>query len=301
MYIGGITLTAPLDFTSDHVGNPFTCNEVKLVSVPDMNYLSTDHKHSDGMLCLGRGEVYVRGPNIFLGYYKNPEETSAILDYGELPSHASSHLRSHKDAWLRTGDIGLFTINNQLKLIDRRKNMFKLSQGEYIAIEKLEQIYSGACAMISQLYIHGESNESKLIGVIVLDLDMCKQWLREHPLLPPSPGNKYPIQSSHSITDMKSLQLYIPTIESEILKQFLIVAKQSKLNTYEYIQYVHIDTTSVYIPWSVENDLLTPTMKMKRNKIRDVYLSHIMNIYKSMKTTNNTANGSTSNTFRSKL
>ena len=141
VYTGGITLTAQEDYSSGHVGNPFTCNEVKLVSVPYMNYLCTDSRHSTGESCLGRGEVYVRGPNVFQGYYKDPKETSAILQY---PSSGDGSTLP-RDPWLRTGDIGLFTVNNQLRLIDRRKNMLKLAQGEYIAVEKLEQKYSGAC------------------------------------------------------------------------------------------------------------------------------------------------------------
>ena len=64
----------------------------------------------------------IGGTNIFKGYYKQPELTAAALT---------------KDGWLRTGDIGKLNKNGTLSIIDRRKNMFKLSQGEYVAAEAL--------------------------------------------------------------------------------------------------------------------------------------------------------------------
>ena len=81
-----------------------------------MNYLSKNNQ----------GEVLIKGPIVTSGYFRNKELTEEIL----------------KDGWLHTGDIGQILSGNQLKLIDRKKNLFKLSQGEYIAPEKLENVYS---------------------------------------------------------------------------------------------------------------------------------------------------------------
>jgi len=136
---GGACITDRTDREFGKVGPPLPCNEVVLVSVPDMNYLVEN----------GHGEVWLRGNNISSGYYKDEQKTKEDFD---------------ENGWFHTGDIGHWNEDGTLSIIDRKKNIFKLSQGEYIVAELLEGIYNKN-KYTTQLWIYGSSNESTLIAV----------------------------------------------------------------------------------------------------------------------------------------
>lgn len=112
------TLTGLYDPTSGHVGGPIGSIKIRLRDIPEMEYFSTDENP--------RGEVCFKGPSVFRGYYKAPDKTAEAFD---------------EEGWLKSGDVGMVLPNGAIKIIDRAKNIFKLSQGEYIAPEKLENVY----------------------------------------------------------------------------------------------------------------------------------------------------------------
>lgn len=91
------------------VGVPVPCSEIKLVDVPDLNYSVKNNPP--------QGEIYLRGPSITKGYYKRDDLTKETIS---------------EDGWLMTGDIGQFNPDGTLSIIDRKKNLVKLSGGEYI-------------------------------------------------------------------------------------------------------------------------------------------------------------------------
>ncbi len=98
-----MTFTFPFDTDVGHVGTVLPCAHIKLRDVPDMNYFAGN----------GEGEVCFKGPCMTQGYYKNPEKTAELFD---------------EDGWVRTGDVGKWLPNGTLKIIGRKKNIFKLSQ-----------------------------------------------------------------------------------------------------------------------------------------------------------------------------
>ncbi|KAK3027237.1 hypothetical protein RJ639_041655, partial [Escallonia herrerae] len=141
------------DTLSGHVGSPIPSCEVKLVDVPEMNYTSEDHPYP-------RGEICIRGPIVFQGYYKDDVQTREAVD---------------EDGWLHSGDIGLWSPGGRLKIIDRKKNIFKLAQGEYIAPEKIENAYA-KCKFVAQCFVYGNSMNSSLVAVVSVDPEILKNW-----------------------------------------------------------------------------------------------------------------------------
>jgi long-chain acyl-CoA synthetase len=115
--------------TVGHVGGPTPAVEVLLADVPEMGYLHTDTSHR-GQPCQGRGEIWIRGPCVFKGYYKDAEQTAEMLD---------------DEGWLHSGDIGLWTMEGNLQIIDRKKNIFKLSQGGELSL--CDSILRGSVAL----------------------------------------------------------------------------------------------------------------------------------------------------------
>lgn len=120
-----------------------------------MNYLSTD-VNKDGELT-PRGEVCLKGPAMFKDYYKDEEKTKEAID---------------SDGWLHTGDVGMMLPNGALKVIDRKKNLFKLSQGEYVAPEKIENII-GRAKGVAECFVDGKSTEAFLVAIIVPSFEIC--------------------------------------------------------------------------------------------------------------------------------
>jgi long-chain acyl-CoA synthetase len=110
----------------DHTGGIGYASEFKIIDVPELGYYVT-HKDQDGNLA-PRGEILVRGPCIFPGYYKDPVQTAKAID---------------KDGWIHTADIGVLCPNraNGLRLIDRKGHFFKLNNGKFITPDRLEQLY----------------------------------------------------------------------------------------------------------------------------------------------------------------
>uniref|UniRef100_A0A8C6UPY7 Long-chain-fatty-acid--CoA ligase n=1 Tax=Neogobius melanostomus TaxID=47308 RepID=A0A8C6UPY7_9GOBI len=194
----GSTLTMTGDWSAGHVGAPLPCNSVKLVDVPEMNYLAAN----------GEGEICVKGANVFKGYLKDPEKTKETID---------------DDGWVHTGDIGKWLPNGTLKIVDRKKHIFKLAQGEYIAPEKIENVYVRSDAL-AQVLFHGDS---------------------------------------------------LQEVKEAILKDMVRLGKEAGLKSFEQVQTIHIHTEQ----FSIENGLLTPTMKAKRNELRQKFRDQIDELY----------------------
>uniref|UniRef100_A0A8C7HUK0 Arachidonate--CoA ligase n=1 Tax=Oncorhynchus kisutch TaxID=8019 RepID=A0A8C7HUK0_ONCKI len=232
----GCTMSMPGDWTAGHVGAPLPCNYVKLVDVTEMNYFAAN----------GEGEVCVKGPNVFKGYLNDPEKTKEALD---------------QDGWLHTGDIGKWLPNGILKIVDRKKHIFKLAQGEYIAPEKVENIYIRSDP-VAQIFVHGDSLQACLVGIVVPDPDFLPGWAK-----------KKGIEGSY--LEMCASK----EMKNAILEDILRLGKEGGLKSFEQVRDISLHTEM----FSVQNGLLTPTLKAKRTDLRSHFREQIDLLYAKIK------------------
>ncbi|XP_012881392.1 PREDICTED: long-chain-fatty-acid--CoA ligase 1 isoform X2 [Dipodomys ordii] len=232
----GCCLSMPGDWTAGHVGAPMPCSLIKLVDVEEMNYMAAK----------GEGEICVKGPNVFKGYLKDPGKTAEALD---------------KDGWLHTGDIGKWLPNGTLKIIDRKKHIFKLAQGEYIAPEKIENIYIRS-EPVAQVFVHGESLQAFLVAIVVPDVEVLTSWAQKK-------GYEGSFEELCRNKDVKKA----------ILEDLVRLGKESGLKPFEQVKGIALHTEL----FSVDNGLLTPTMKAKRPELRNYFRSQIDELYSTIK------------------
>ncbi|POW14163.1 hypothetical protein PSTT_03226 [Puccinia striiformis] len=206
---------------SGTVGPPQAGIEVKLVDVPDMKYFSTDKPHP-------RGEICVRGEACIPEYYKDEAKTKEFID---------------SEGWQHSGDIGLIDEKGRFKIIDRIKNLIKLAQGEYVALEKVEGAYA-VNPLIAQIYLHGDSLKSYLVAVIVPDPVTFQEF-----------ANKVVGRKISPEEACLSAQ-----VRKAVLKDMDKTANNAKLLGFERIKNIYLTMEA----FSVENELLTPTLKLKR-------------------------------------
>uniref|UniRef100_A0A804RIS7 Long-chain-fatty-acid--CoA ligase n=1 Tax=Zea mays TaxID=4577 RepID=A0A804RIS7_MAIZE len=217
-------------------GVPATYTEIRLEEVPEMGY--------NPLGVPSRGEICIRGKSLFAGYYKSPELTNEAI----------------VDGWFHTGDIGEMTPDGILKVIDRKKNIFKLSQGEYVAVEYLEKVY-GFPPLVEDIWVYGDSFRSSLVAVVNPHQENTMKWAESN-------GYK---GSFDEICKLEGLKEYI-------LKELAAVAQKNKLRGFEYIKGVVLDP----VPFDIERDLVTATMKKKRKNMLNYYQSEIDTIYKKL-------------------
>eukprot|EP00928_Gymnodinium_smaydae_P014484 TRINITY_DN15315_c0_g1_i1.p1 TRINITY_DN15315_c0_g1~~TRINITY_DN15315_c0_g1_i1.p1 ORF type:complete len:737 (+),score=193.68 TRINITY_DN15315_c0_g1_i1:94-2304(+) len=233
---GGATVQMYDDLSIGIAGTPLSSIEITLHSEPEITdsdgkpYMATDTKHSNGVPCAGRGEVWLRGTNITAGYYKMPEQTKA--EFGA-------------DGFFHTGDIGMLTPGGALVIIDRKKNLVKLKGGEYVALEKMNTAYNNSpFVMVDNGGVCCMADDS-------LDRAVCVAQCKPEEL------NKAADKLGIKYSDTKEL-LPNPQIQEEVLKSFKVEAKKAGLTSLETVVAVY----PLIEPWSPANGCLTATQKL---------------------------------------
>jgi long-chain acyl-CoA synthetase len=186
------------------------------------------------------GEILVKGPNIMLGYYKDPVKTAEVMtgDY------------------FHTGDIGEIDSDGFLKITDRKKEMFKTSGGKYVAPALLENEFKQS-RFIDQIMVIGEG-EKMPAALIQINFPFVKEWAKRHKII------------------FKSNDAIINSTELHERIQAEIDVANKNFGNWEQIKKFEI-TPDV---WSINAGHLTPTMKLKRKAIKEKYASLIEKIYR---------------------
>lgn len=242
--LSGVSVSMMHDIGAGSVGPVAPTTELRLRELPDMGYLSTDKPNP-------RGEILLRGPQMFKGYFKNEEETSKAID---------------KDGWFHTGDVGMIDQQGRLYIIDRIKNMMKLAQGEYVAVERIEALYSSASSLISQIFVEGNSLEVFVIAIVGVLPETYAPFLKHHFNLNIDPTDLAALKETFGRKDIR--KAFNEQINHDV--------KRAGLKGFELVKNLALFLE----PLNADNGTLTPTLKVKRKEAATLYKSVVDDLYK---------------------
>ena len=227
------------DYTNFTAGGVNWGARMLLRSVPDLGYTVDDV--IEGIKCPA-GEMCLKGPVVFHGYYKNDDENKKCFD---------------EEGYFHTGDVGRIYPNygNGLRIVDRVKEIFKLSQGEYIIPAKLESVYSNSI-YVHQIMIYGNPTKNNIIAIVIPDKKKCSEALN--------------ISIDDLVKDTQNEKL-----NELIVKDFEKLANEAEFNGLEKAKYILID----FEEFTNQNNCLTPTMKIIRKNVEIKYKERIDDLY----------------------
>lgn len=186
------------------------------------------------------GELLIKGPNVMMGYYKDPEKTASVMSGN----------------YFHTGDKGIIDNEGFLKITGRKKEMFKTSGGKYVIPPLLENEMKQSL-FIEQIMVVGEG-EKMPAAIIQPNFDFIRDWISH---------KKHTIGTSNA--EIASSAVVIERIQKEIDKYNKHFGKWEQIKRFE----LTIDV------WSIDGGHLTPTMKMKRKVIKSIYQDLYDKIY----------------------
>ena len=227
------------DYTNFTAGGVNWGARMLLKSVPDLGYTINDV--IEGINCPA-GEMCLKGPVVFHGYYKNDEENKKCFD---------------EEGYFHTGDVGRLYPNygNGLKIVDRVKEIFKLSQGEYIIPAKLESVYTKSI-YVQQLMIYGNPTKNNIIAIVIPDKKKCAEALN--------------ISIDDLVKDTENKKLH-----ELIINDFNKLAVDAEFNGLEKVKYILVD----FDEFTNNNNCLTPTMKIIRKNVEIKFKERIDKLY----------------------
>ncbi|KFL61100.1 uncharacterized protein TERG_11955 [Trichophyton rubrum CBS 118892] len=228
-------LNDPMAWTNDAIGEIPAAVEMKLVDFADAGYFTKNDPP--------QGEIWIRGVSVANSYFDNDEETKAAFS---------------PDGWFMTGDIGQFEPNGHIKVIDRKKNLVKSLNGEYIALEKLESIYRSA-PVVANICVYAAQDQAKPVAIIV----------------PAEPALLQLAKSNGIQGDSIGTLVHDKKLNSIILRDMQNVGKSAGLRGFEIIEGVVLSDEE----WTPQNGFVTAAQKLQRKKLVNKYQKDIDRAY----------------------
>lgn len=188
------------------------------------------------------GEVLVKGPNVMMGYYNKPEETAAVID---------------SEGWFHTGDLAKIVHGKFIKIIDRKKELYKTSGGKYVAPQPLENKFKES-PLIEQIMVVGD-NRKFVSALIVPAMDNLKAFCVDHAI-------------NYETTEELLQHPDVLAAYQAVLDEF----NPGFSNTEQIKKF-----TLMQEEWTIDGGELTPTMKVKRKNILEKYAREVEDIYAS--------------------
>ncbi len=185
------------------------------------------------------GEIVVQGPNVMVGYYRNPEATAEVL----------------REGWFYTGDIGRLDKDGFLSITDRKKEVFKTAGGKYIAPQPIENMLKSSL-YIEQAMVIGEYKKFPA-ALLVPNFPTLEKWAREHGI---------------TVTHREAL-IHHPEVIALIQRE--VDAVNEHFSQYERVKKFILLTKE----WSIDGGELTPTLKLKRRVLLEQYRDAIEALY----------------------
>ncbi|KAJ5149925.1 Long-chain-fatty-acid--CoA ligase 1 [Penicillium atrosanguineum] len=220
-------LNDPMAWNPNALGEIPASVEIKLVDFPDAGYLAKNNPPS----------------SVTSGYFDNEEETKSALT---------------EDGWFMTGDIGEFDSNGHLRIIDRKKNLVKTLNGEYIALEKLESVYR-SCPVVGNICVYAAEDQDKPVAIIVpVEIALKK------------------IASENGIEgDTLETLVHNEKLQRLVLQQLQSSGRAGGLRGIEIINGVVLSDEE----WTPQNGYMTAAQKLQRKKIISTYQAQIDKAY----------------------
>ncbi len=217
------------------------CGPVSNVNRPGRHKLHTvgPPLRNTEVLIADDGEVLIRGELVMLGYWNNPTATAEVI----------------RDGWLHTGDVGRFDEDGHLIITDRKKDIIVVSGGDNVSPAKIEGMLTHE-PEISQAMVYGDQRPH-LVALVVPDPDWLKGWARDHQ------------------ADSSELGVLAPDPNLEHALAAVVGRVNARLSTVEKVRRFAIPPE----PFTIDNEQLTPTLKVRRHVVKRVHRAMLEKLY----------------------